>query len=322
MKRSYLVRAAFAKLILLTLLLSSPQVFSQENSEMKTEHLQVKRLNDSYIDVYFNKPNVQKNMPILLFCQGSGYDSNTEGFLGLLSQYSDQVVGLTIEKQGVKMGDLGDVMKEEYRLNNTVHNRLFDYLRVLQHLKNNVTWWNGEVYIVGGSEGGLIAGLLASFYPNVKAVAILSFGGGMTFGEAWPIAIGSQLKFEGASDVDIKKEINSARDSLNYVKFNPTPFASYSGEGNTYAWWASIIDLRLENVLLDINIPIFLGQGSKDLMAPVSSARIMNESFINAGKTNLYYKEYQGYDHGFTDDNNQSHLVEVFMEAISWILNN
>lgn len=46
----------------------------------------------------------------------------------------------------------------------------------------------------------------------------------------------------------------------------------------------------------------------------------LNDSFSNAGKTNLFYKEYEGYDHSFTDTNQQSHLVEIFMEAIGWIL--
>jgi len=321
MKFSPLKLLIFTKLFSLHLLLSV-QAFSQDSDESKTEHLKVKRLNDSYIDVFYNKPYGKDKMPILLFCQGSGYDSNTEGFLDLLSQYNNKVVGLAIEKQGVKYGDRGDVMSDEYKWNNTIHNRVYDYLRVFQYLRTNVSWWNGELYIVGGSEGGLIAGLIASFYPNVRSVAILSFGGGLTFGEAWPIAVGSQKEFESANNEEINKEILATKDTLINVRNNPTLLKSYSGEGNTYAWWASIIDIRLANSLLDLEIPIFLGQGSEDLMAPVLSARKLNESFIDAGKTNLFYREYVGYDHSFTDANQQSHLVEVFMDAISWILEN
>lgn len=295
-------------------------VLAQESNEKSPVYLQVKRLNDSYIDVYHNKPPGDLKLPVLLFCQGSGYDSNTEGFLYLLDQFSQKAVGLAIEKQGVQLGDKGDVLSDQYKQHNAVYNRLYDYLRVLQHLRTNAEWWNGEVYVVGGSEGGLLAGLIASFYPNVKAVAILSFGGGLTFGEAWPMAAGAQKKLEGTKDEEVQKEILAVKDTLIYVKSNPTPLKSFSGADNTYAWWASIIDLRLENSLLDLDIPIFLGQGGEDIMAPVLSARKLNESFSNAGKTNLFYKEYEGYDHSFTDTNQQSHLVEVFMEAIGWIL--
>ena len=117
----------------------------------------------------------------MIFCQGSGYDSNTEGFLGVIGQFKNKVVGLAIEKQGVNFGDSGDNLTEEYIENNTIEKRLYDYLRVLQHLRTNAEWWNGKIYIIGGSEGGLLAGMLACFYPNVKGLTIFSFGGGLKF---------------------------------------------------------------------------------------------------------------------------------------------
>lgn len=294
---------------------------SQELITDKIIHLSIKRLNDSYIDVYYNKP-LRDSMPILIFCQGSGNDSNTEGFLELIRQFESKVVGLAIEKQGVEFGDSGDILTEEYVRNNLIHNRLYDYLRVLQYLRKNTEWWNGEVYIIGGSEGGLLAGMLASFYPNVKALSIFSFGGGLNFGEAWPISSGLQIKAEGASEKEIANKVTIVKDSLQLIIQEPTYQQSYSGADNTYAWWNSIINLRLENCLIDLDIPIFLAQGTEDIMAPPISARTLNKNFIKAGKTNLFYKEYDGYDHAFFDKEGNSHLVEVITECIIWILNN
>jgi len=294
---------------------------SQESKNNGITHLKVKRLNDSYIDVYHNKPLSDK-MPILIFCQGSGYDSNTEGFLSVMGQFKNKVVGLVIEKQGVKLGDSGDTLKQEYVDNNTIQNRLYDYLRVLQYLRINAKWWNGDIYVIGGSEGGLLAGMLASFYPNTKALSIFSFGGGLNFGEAWPISSSLQVKAEGATAKEIENKIKVVKDSLKLIRNEPTFSKSYSGTDNTYAWWNSIMDLRLENCLLDLNIPIFLAQGSEDIMAPPISARALSQSFRKAGKTNLLYKEYEGYDHSFFDKKGNSHLVEVISESISWILEN
>jgi esterase/lipase len=295
-------------------------LLAQENSNDKPIHLKIKRLNDSYIDVYYNKPAVKNKMPLLIFCQGSGYDSNTAGFLSIMQQFEKKIVGLAMEKEGVQYGDKGDTLLDVYKQNNTVYNRLYDYLRVLQYLKVNATWWNGNVYIVGGSEGGLLAGMLACYYPNVKALALFSFGGGLNFGEAWPISSGLQKKAEGASDAEIEKEISSVKDTLNYIRKSATYLKSYSGKDNTYAWWASIVDLRLGNALLDLKIPIFLAQGTEDMMAPPVSAQKLHEDFIKNGKKNLYYKEYAGYNHEYKDKNNESHLVEVIMEAIKWML--
>jgi pimeloyl-ACP methyl ester carboxylesterase len=294
-------------------------VSAQENHDAPV-HLKIKRLNDSYIDVYYNKPVNKSRMPLLIFCQGSGYDSNTEGFLGIMHQFQNKAVGLAIEKQGVNYGDKGDTLSEIYKQNNTVYNRLYDYLRVLQYLKVYGDWWNGDVYVIGGSEGGLLAGMLACYYPNIKALALFSFGGGLNFGEAWPISSGLQKKAEGANAVEIEKEVNTVKDSLNYIRQNPIYQKSYSGDDNTYAWWASIIDLRLENALLDLQIPIFLAQGTEDMMAPPISAQKLHEDFVKKGKTNLYYKEYKGYNHEYKDEKNKSHLVEVVTEGIKWML--
>jgi esterase/lipase len=294
-------------------------LLAQEKSTDKPIHLKIKRLNDSYIDVYYNKPSVKSKLPLLIFCQGSGYDSNTDGFLSIMRQFEKKTVGLAMEKEGVKYGDKGDTLLDVYKQNNTIYNRLYDYLRVLQYLKVNADWWNGNVYVIGGSEGGLLAGMLACYYPNVKALALFSFGGGLNFGEAWPISSGLQKKAEGATAAEIEKEVNSVKDSLNYIRKNATYLKSYSGDDNTYAWWASIIDLRLENALLDLKIPIFLAQGTEDMMAPPVSAQKLHEDFIKKGKKNLYYKEYKGYNHEYKDEKNNSHLVEVVMEAIKWM---
>jgi len=303
----------------MSVIILSASLVAQENNNGPI-HLSIKRLNDSYIDVYYNKPATGNKMPLLIFCQGSGYDSNTDGFLAVMAQFQNKAVGLVIEKQGVKYGDKGDTLSEIYKQNNAVYNRLYDYLRVLEYLRANVTWWNGDVYVVGGSEGGLLAGMVASFYPNVKALALFSFGGGLNFGEAWPISSGLQKKAEGAAAIEIEKKVKSVKDSLNYIRKNPTWQKSYDGDDNTYAWWASIIDLRLENALLDLNIPIYLIQGTDDMMAPPISAQKLNQDFLKNGKTNLFYKEFSGYDHEYKDKKGNSHLVEVITEALKWML--
>lgn len=293
---------------------------AQNNLPPNIQHLLVQRLDDSYMDVYINNNHPVKKMPLLILCQGSGYDSNTEGFLSIAAKFKEQVVGLMIEKQGVKYGDKGDSLSLLYKENNTVYNRLYDYLRVLQYLKEHADWWNGEVYVFGGSEGGLLAGMLASYYPNVKGLAIICYGGGLKFGEAWPISSGLQKKLDGADSNAVRAEELAVKDTLENIRQHATFLESFSGDDNTYAWWASIMNLRLSNSLIDLEVPIFVGQGTEDIMAPPLSARKLQQVFQQAGKNNLFLKEYVGYDHSFTDQSNKNHLAEVCIEAISWIL--
>jgi dienelactone hydrolase len=305
----------------LTALLTYQQAVAQPPKLPEyVKHLPVQRLNDSYIDAYVYQRPSNKKQPVLIICQGSGVDSNTEGLLGLLSQYGDKAAGLVIEKQGVKYGDNGDSISSEYVQHNTIYNRLYDYLRVLQYLRTHANWWNGDIYIVGGSEGGLLAGLLASFYPHAKGLAILCYGGGIKFGESWPLSSGLIKKAEGASPQKIKEEEKAVQDSIKYMSLNPSFLKTFSGKDNSHAWWASIADLRLSNALIDLNIPIYIGHGSEDIMALPASARQLQERFKKANKSNLHFKEYEGLDHAFNDKKNKSHLVSVFMEAISYIL--
>jgi len=162
--------------------------------------------------------------------------------------------------------------------------------------------------------------MIACYYPNVKGPALFSFGGGLNFGEAWPISCGLQKRAAGATKKEVIKEIRSVKDTLNHIRKHATYLKSYSGVNNTYAWWASIMDLRLENALLDLKIHIFLAQGTNDMMALPLSARKLNEDFIKNDNTNLYYKEYKGYDHEYKDEKNESHLVDVIVEGIGWML--
>ena len=119
---------------------------------------------------------------------------------------------------------------------------------------------------------------------------------------------------------EIENKVNVVKDSLELIRKEPTFYKTYSGADNTYAWWNSIMNLRLENCLLDLNVPIYLAQVSSDIMAPPISAQNLNQSFIKKGKTNLLYKEYDGYDHAFFDKDGNSHLVAVITECINWIL--
>lgn len=125
----------------------------------------------------------------------------------------------------------------------------------------------------------------------------------------------------GLSELEAKSREKIVADSLQYIKNHPSYHHTFDGTDNTYAWWASIADLTLSNCLIDLSIPIYLAQGSEDLMSPPISAERLKSNFEEKMKHNLHYVSYEGYDHSFQDKEGNSHLVEVVMNAIEWILN-
>ena len=66
-------------------------IIAKQLNAQASQHLTVQRLNDSYIDVYIHNKHPEKKMPLLILCQGSGYDSKTKGFLGAQSSAGLQI---------------------------------------------------------------------------------------------------------------------------------------------------------------------------------------------------------------------------------------
>jgi hypothetical protein len=52
-------------------------------------------------------------------------------FLQITEQWKDSIGRMVIEKPGVKFGDDGKSISDEYKEYNAVYNRFYDYLRML-----------------------------------------------------------------------------------------------------------------------------------------------------------------------------------------------
>lgn len=278
------------------------------------EHLRLQRMDDSFIDAHLERPSGAGRAPVLLMMQGSGCDSLTDPFLALTQPLADRMARLVVEKVGVSRGDDGKSCSADYLAHNTIDLRLTDYLQVIAHLRASAPWWDGDLYVLGASEGGLMAGMVAAFVPETRRVAILSYGGARTMGEVRPAAVVKESRESPSarpiSDADLQAVYRSIRADEEGGK-------SFDGETNTYRWWASILDVRLSRLLRDLRIPVLIAHGELDDMMPVESAREMHRQLQHDGR-DVVYCEYRGLDHGFSDTSGNSHLVDVFMSAVAW----
>ena len=97
-------------------------------------------------------------------------------------------------------------------------------------------------------------------------------------------------------------------------------------EDNTYRRWNRFSEPAVKN-LLKLDIPIFVAVGSKDQAVPIESTFIIKTEFIRHHKTNLTYKVYLGYDHGFEylitkkDElgNTEDKWMDVFNDFMIWV---
>jgi len=214
---------------------------------------------------------------------------------------------LAIEKYGVAPGrpQAGSVegCSPDYWHRNTLQQRVLDAAQVIARLRAE-PWWNRELVIYGGSEGGAVAAMLAPLVPETKAVVIVSSGIGVPVAEL----------IRAAVPPPVAAQITAM---LAEAKANPTGDKRFGGA--SYRWWADAADVTPAKALLQTDAPVLLIQGTRDQFAPAATARATRDLFAAAGKRSLTYREYEGFDHFMKDSAGVNHRAAVLRDIASWL---
>jgi pimeloyl-ACP methyl ester carboxylesterase len=213
---------------------------------------------------------------------------------------------VTVEKYGVHPGDapkdpMGDCSATFYA-HHTVSQRVADYGRVLAET-SVAAWWDGRLVLLGGSEGGAAVSMLA---PQVRptAVIILSTAPGRSFRKGFKLMVPPEVAAQADSE---------------FAKIESDPLSAKTWGGNSYRWWADVLDHDFTADVLLVNAPILLVHGERDKSASVQDARQVRDEFSRAGRCNLTYWEFAGYDHQMQDASGASHIDEVMQRIASWL---
>jgi pimeloyl-ACP methyl ester carboxylesterase len=162
---------------------------------------------------------------------------------------------LTVEKYGVephaKPIDPFEGCSAVFYAHHTVSQRVTDYERVLGELKRE-PWWNGQLVLFGGSEGGGAMSILAA-KVNPTAVVIFSAAPGYSFGEIFKLSVPPAVAQHADNE---------------FKKIEADPLSAKVCGGNSYRWWADILRQDMAADLLKAESPILLVQGERDTHAP------------------------------------------------------
>lgn len=256
---------------------------------------------------YLDRPAGSAKVGLLVIAQGSGCQSVTQSEnLAAIRLAFPEFATLMVEKHGVTTKDRpeDDHMdcSASFREHHTVSQRLSDYRQVIEGLRG-AEWWDGQLALIGGSEGGLAMAMLA---PQVQAQAVilLSTGGGLPFGEI----VRQSIPEPGRPQADAAFE-----------KARKHPASSELWAGSSLRFWADIIDRRVADDLLRSSADILLIQGGKDVSGSTKAARAASDLFVVAGRCNLTYWELAGLDHGLVDANGNSRMHETLSLASLWL---
>jgi pimeloyl-ACP methyl ester carboxylesterase len=268
----------------------------------------VVRTDGSRLVYHVDRPQRAARAGAILVLQGSGCDpvGSDARVIGYGRSLAPERMLVTIEKYGVGSSASGETVEgcsADYWRGNTLTRRVLDALAVIAALRQE-PWWNGDVVLFGGSEGGAVAAMLAPFVPETRAVIVYSSGIGVPVGELVRRAVPPPVR-EQADAV--------------FAEARRSPDSTRRWGGASYAWWADAVDQVPARSLLQTRSPILLIHGSRDQFADVATARASRDLLSSKAGGRFTYREYAGYDHFMTDAAGVDHRPEVFAAARDWL---
>lgn len=271
------------------------------------QQFETTRADGSAIHWTLDLPGNDGKFGLVVIAQGSGCAAAMQSSnLKIARSVFGNLAALTVEKYGVRPGDgpSADHMdcSDEFRAHHTMSQRVADYRQIIDSLRN-ASWWNGELVLIGGSEGGMVMAMLA---PDVQADAaiLISTGGGVTFGQM----VRQSIPQEGWSSVD-----------ATFEKARQNPDSTELWGGQSLRFWADAIDRRAADYMLRSAASLLLIQGGRDVSGSADGARAVSDQFAKAGRCNLTYWEFPGFDHEMVDAAGGGHMAETLSQAAEWL---
>lgn len=271
------------------------------------------RPDDSALQWTLDIPDsAMKGVGLVVLMQGSGclsvdHSTNLAQVRSIFSDYA----ALTVEKYGVNPGDDNEDCSAKYHANNSISQRIADYLQIIEALRSS-DWWNAELVLIGGSEGGDVAAALAE-PTHADAVVLISTGGGVTFGQMVRDSIMDTMHRHSVPEAEWPP-VDAA---FAYAREHPE--SSEIWGGSSYFYWADAIDRRPADNMLKANSAFLLLHGSLDISSAVQSARMTADMFTDAKRCNLTYVEFSSYDHSMVDADGKLRMSDVLNLARNWV---
>ena len=285
-------------------------------------HYAVPRLDGTKIS-YYLAPNAGGNkQPILLILHGSDCNSiANHPRIRRFERVATDAVALYIDKYGIttelpwsESDDRNDC-PDVYLERNTLNQRVLDILRVVGELRQAAHWWDGKLFIVGGSEGAIVAESVAPLVPETQSLIIFGFGG-RWFENDVLHSVQVSLNADGESPEAQAGHLKTVRDLLAGARRDRDPAKNFLGY--SHAWWASMLEFDQLEALRRVRVPVLALQGSEDVDVDVTGAREMIRELQSKGNS-ITFLEYEGLNHGFRDAENQSRLDGVIDDMAKWL---
>jgi len=284
-----------------------------------TELLTANRPDGSEINYYLLEESTNSRSEVLLLVlQGSDCNSvlKKESIFSGYKNVWPKADLLLIEKYGIDkdLSYSSDGEREdcpsEYLKKDSPEQRVIDIGAVLDTVRKKGAY--EKLVVIGGSEGAVIANMLAASNDSVDAT--ISFNGG---GRWFIDDVLHNIASEYADDEEAKESIEGFKGFAEHV-LNNEPFdLEVSGHG--YSWWHQMLSIDQYNVLKGVKSPLLIVQGGIDLSVSPEKVDEMILALRESGNENIEYLACKKLDHGFNNSEGQSELEKVIVDMNTWL---
>jgi len=283
-----------------------------------TNPIKLERGDNLLITYYLEMRNDGKHSKSLfVLLQGSDFNSvrNNPNVQKIKTVLPDADI-LTIEKYGITEKlpysyDIRDSIPKDYIDFDNLFQRVSDVNMVIEALIKNFDY--EKIFVFGGSEGALVACLLASKYNYVNAT--ITFGGGSRFfidDVTHSVKCSPKL-----SDEEKEKNIEGFKQFSQYILAQDSLEFSMSEHG--FLWWKTMLSYDFQEIISNISTPLLILQGGKDNSVSPEKTTEMFQALKQLGKNNIDYLFYPEYDHTLNFSLDDKSVEIVLQDVQKWI---
>lgn len=283
---------SFNLLLVFTFLTLSGYSVAASELTFETETLQRQLMPDSKITYHLGSRTKPANN-LLLILQGSDCRSvlTNNSVKEVLPKVRPDADVLLIEKWGLRPET--SECPQTYIDNDSPSQRVSDAKQVLEHLNKGYQ----SIYVLGGSEGAVIAVMLREAFPGITAT--IAFNGG---GNSFQDDIEHNIKASTPAEVTASV-LAEFREFAEQIKTSNEPFTVNSSQ-HGYKWWKEMLTLKQINIIERGKTPLLIVQSGQDASVDPERTHIMIENLSSS--ENVKYQYFEELDHGLRKENGDS----------------
>lgn len=261
----------------------------------------------------FSDPASDKKATPILLISGSGCRDFGPRIPTFFANYPLPVEVYFLEKNGIEKGADGEHCSATYNQTDNLEQRVSDALEFIESESYLKTLGRHSLAILGFSEGGVVAPLVAAHSEKIGWLATAG-SGGLPQSEEFLIFSARAVKpypgfYSRAQLEHAYSAIKADPNSLDQLFF-----------GHPYRYWSSHLFYDPIPTYAKLTIPVMAAMGENDDSVPIESGRKLQEYFLSHPAKDFKFIEYKGAGHALRTQD-KDYLSDFIAGLAPWFKN-